>query len=273
MLCCPVRGCAERLVENERRALVCPRGHSFDRARPGYWNLLQPQDRRSRTPGDSADALAARRRSIDAGLAEPLIDELRRSLRELVGSGPAAVVDLGCGEGALVARVVEGLPLELCGIDLSTAAIRHAARTLPSATWVVANADRRLPLGDGTVDVALSLFGRRNGSEVRRILKDEGAFVVAVPGADDLIELRAAVQGREKLVDRVESTVAALGDDLALVERGSVRSSARLDAHALGDALASTYRGARRRERERSRELTALEVTLSAEVLTFRLRR
>ena len=39
--------------------MICPRGHSFDVARSGYINLLQPQERRSRNPGDSADAVAA----------------------------------------------------------------------------------------------------------------------------------------------------------------------------------------------------------------------
>ena len=269
---CPVRGCTEPLVPDERLALRCARGHSFDRARPGYWNLLQPQDRRSRTPGDQPAALAARRRSIDAGLVDPLIAELRRVVGALRPGGTSTVVDLGCGDGALVARVIADRPVDLCGLDLSVSAIRSAARELPGATWIVANADRRLPLCDGSVDVALSLFGRRNGLEVRRILEPAGAFVVAVPGADDLVELREAVQGRAELADRVPATVAALGPAFDLAERRTVRTSARLDRPALADALALTYRGARHRERERASGLSALDVTLSTDVLTFHAR-
>ncbi len=269
---CPVRGCTEPLVPDEWLALRCAHGHAFDRARPGYWNLLQPQDRRSRTPGDPAAALAARHRSIDAGLADPLIAELRRILDAQPRPQRTAIVDLGCGDGALVARVVGDRPVDLCGIDLSVTAIRSAARELAGATWIVANADRRLPLCDGAVGVALSLFGRRNGPEVRRILEPTGVFVVAVPGADDLVELREAVQGRGVLADRVPPTVAALRPELELSDRRSVRSSAQLDAPALADALALTYRGARRRERERASGLRALRVTVSAEVLTFRVR-
>ena len=58
MLLCPVRDCHLALVREERR-LLCPRGHSFDVARSGYINLLQPQERRSKQPGDTAAALAS----------------------------------------------------------------------------------------------------------------------------------------------------------------------------------------------------------------------
>src|SRR5439155_20336777 len=61
MLLCPVRDFHLALVREERR-LLCPRGHTFDIARSRYINLLQPQERRSRQPGDTAAAIAARRR-------------------------------------------------------------------------------------------------------------------------------------------------------------------------------------------------------------------
>ena len=61
LLLCPVRGCHLALTREEKR-VVCARGHSFDIARSGYINLLQPQERRSKNPGDTADAVAARRR-------------------------------------------------------------------------------------------------------------------------------------------------------------------------------------------------------------------
>jgi 23S rRNA (guanine745-N1)-methyltransferase len=59
MLLCAVRSCHLPLAREGRR-FVCPKGHSFDIARSGYINLLQPQDRRSKDPGDSAAAAAYR---------------------------------------------------------------------------------------------------------------------------------------------------------------------------------------------------------------------
>jgi 23S rRNA (guanine745-N1)-methyltransferase len=270
-LCCPVRGCGAALARAEC-ALVCPRGHAFDRARSGYWNLLQPQDRRSPTPGDAPAAVAARRRWIDAGLADPLLAGVSDVLAGLGLPQRPGIVDLGCGDGAAIVRIVGERDVELCGIDLSVSAVSRAARLRPSATWIVANADRRLPLVDRAVDVAVSLFGRRNGSEIRRVLAPEAPLVVVVPGDDDLIELRQAVQGEGRVRDRVAATCAALAADFALERRRTVRWRSPLAAVAIADALALTYRGARHRERERAAGLGGLEVTLSAEILCLRSR-
>src|SRR3954468_15403365 len=75
-LICPVRHCGAAL-ERRERSLVCSQGHSFDLARSGYCNLLQPQDRRSKNPGDSRAAVEARRRLLDAGYGAALLAALQ----------------------------------------------------------------------------------------------------------------------------------------------------------------------------------------------------
>src|ERR1041385_6135542 len=95
MLLCPVRGCHLSMVREQRR-VVCPNGHSFDIARSGYVNLLQPQDRRSKQPGDSAAAAAARRRLHDRGITAPLLE----AIAELANvSEDDVVLDAGRGDG------------------------------------------------------------------------------------------------------------------------------------------------------------------------------
>src|SRR5256885_4212738 len=95
MLLCSVRGCHLRLERTERR-MLCPRGHSFDIARSGYINLLQPQERRAKHPGDTADAAAARRRLHDLGVTE----RLRVAVAESIAATSSDVVlDAGCGDG------------------------------------------------------------------------------------------------------------------------------------------------------------------------------
>src|SRR5271166_3994519 len=95
MLLCPVRDCHLGLDREERR-VVCPRGHSFDIARSGYINLLQPQDRRSKHPGDTVAAVAGRRRLHDQGVTEPLLS----GIAGIIAASPSDVVlDAGCGEG------------------------------------------------------------------------------------------------------------------------------------------------------------------------------
>ena len=73
----------------------------------------------------------------------------------------AIAVDLGSGSrrdaGPTLAAIA---PISGIGIDLSVAAAEFAARRFPSLTWIVANADRRLPLQDASVDLVLSIHGR-----------------------------------------------------------------------------------------------------------------
>ena len=183
-----------------------------------------------------------------------------------VASG-TAVVDLGCGEGFFGRTLFAGRDVSYCGIDLSVHALRAAARSWPEATWVVANADRRLPLLDASVDLVLSLFGRRPAEDVARVLRPGAAIVVAVPAADDLAELRAASLGHAASRERVPGVVDALGPHLTIAERHEWRERKQLDRSAIEDALALTYRGARHSQRARIAELREVEVTLSAEIL------
>jgi 23S rRNA (guanine745-N1)-methyltransferase len=286
-LLCTVRGCGAPLatVESGRsRALACPRGHRFDLARSGYCNLLQPQDRRSHRPGDSAAALAARRRLFDRGLGDWLLPHLLSAFDELRLPAGAAVLDVGCGEGSYLGALAREREIEAHGLDISAAAIELAARRYPGIHWVVANADRQLPYGSGGFDLVLSLTSRLNGPELRRVLRPpgqatlpaagapgngSGLLLIGVPGADDLVELRAAVLGEGRRRDRLQPAVAALAGEFQLRSRTTARASLKLDAAAAQDMLASTYRAGRDRERRRAAGLGGLEVTVSRDLATF----
>jgi 23S rRNA (guanine745-N1)-methyltransferase len=275
-LLCPVRGCGEPLAPAER-ALRCPRGHSFDLARSGYCNLLQPQDRRSRRPGDSRAAAAARRRLFDRGLHAQLVAAIAGWLDGL-GLPPAppmpAVLDVGCGEGSILGALAARRPLEAHGVDLSAPALDLAARRFPAATWVAANADRRLPYPAGSFAVALSITAGKHGPELHRVLSGDGWLLLAVPGADDLIELRQAVLGRGDLRERLGPALAGLQPHFELAGRATVRYTVEPDAAALDDLLSATYRGARhgaaeRRQTALGRQMT---VTMSRELAWLRRR-
>jgi 23S rRNA (guanine745-N1)-methyltransferase len=249
--------------------LRCPRGHAFDRAREGYWNLLQPQDRRSLRAGDRDDAVDARRRWLARGFVDGLADDLNARIDALGLAPDATAIDVGCGEGTLTARLLANRPLTGCGIDLSTKAIRLAARTAPGLTWIVANADRGLPFADGSVALAMSIFGRRPAAGLHRVVAPEGTLLVAVPGEDDLLELRQASQGEGIRRDRVADALAELDPFFALSSRSDWRRRVLHDRDAWEDALAMSYRGARARERERLDRVAELDVTLSAAILAL----
>lgn len=250
-LLCPVRGCGAPLSRDDR-ALVCPRGHRFDRARSGYHNLLQPHERRSRQPGDSAAALAARRRLFDRGHGDWLVPHLLAAFDALRLPPGAAVLDVGCGEGFYLGTLARERRIEAHGLDISAPAVDLAARRYPQATWIVGNADRTLPYAAGSFDLALALTSRVNPGELRRVLAPAAPFLLAVPAADDLVELRAAVLGEGRLRDRLQPALASLAAHFELVRHVTVRTRLRLEAAEARDLLAATYRGVRHRERRRA---------------------
>lgn len=253
MLVCPVRGCGLPLVSEERQ-VVCPRRHSFDIARTGYINLLQPQDRRSKEPGDTELALTARRRLHDSCVTQPLL----RAIAKLLGASPDDVVlDVGCGDGFYLGNLTRQTGFRGHGVDISVKAINAAARRYPECEWVVTNADRFLPYAERSFSKVLSVTGRMNAAEIRRVLQDNGRLLVAIPAPDDLIELRG--EGR----DRVDRTIETFANGFKLLDGRRATTHADLEADAIHDVLLSIYRPLQ------SEPVTAMGVTFSLDLLLF----
>lgn len=254
MLLCPVRDCHLALVREDRR-LLCARGHSFDVARSGYINLLQPQERRSKQPGDMAAAVAARRRLHDLGVTRPLLSRLA----EFLAASPGDVVlDAGCGDGFYLGSLAGETGFSAHGVDISVPAIDAAARRYPACEWIVANADRDLPYADRSFSLVLSITGRMNAGEFRRVLRDGGRLLVAIPAPEDLVELRGA--GR----DRVARTLEIFRNGFTLVSQRRITTAAGLDVAAVQDVLLSIYRPMR------TQPIEAMRVTFSLDLLLFR---
>ena len=253
MLLCSVRGCGQPLARTSG-VYACPKKHSFDVARSGYLNLLQPQERRSKNPGDSAEAVAARRRLHDRGITAPLFE----AIRELTGATAADhVLDAGCGDGYYLGSLANATGCVAHGIDISIPAIDAAARRYPACEWIVANADRQIPYADATFSLVLSITARRNAPEFHRVLRPTGRLLVAIPAPEDLIELRGAER------DRIESTVEAFQPQFRLLSQVRATTTADLDAASVQDILLSIYRPLQANPPEAGR------VTFSLDLLLF----
>ena len=268
VLSCSVRGCGLAL-ERRERTLVCSRNHSFDISRSGYINLLQPQDRRSAAAGDAKPAIEARARLFASGIGRALVDTFVEQAVGLKLPDDAVVLDLGCGSGELLAELVQRRPSAAIGIDLATAAIDTAARRFPNLTWVVANADRRLPVLDRSIDLIVSFNGRRQPEECARVLRAESTLLVAVPAADDLIELRQQVLGEPVLRERVDALIGEHSGTFTAADRTTLRERHLLNVDQLRDLLHATYRGTRASAADRINRLHDLEVTFAFDVVRF----
>jgi 23S rRNA (guanine745-N1)-methyltransferase len=268
-LSCTVRGCGLALARRAR-TLVCPRGHAYDIASSGYVNLLQPQDRRSPAAGDPPAVVAARVRLEQYVGAQAVTRRFVERAAALPLRSGAVVLDLGAGTGAGLALLASKRSINGVGIDLSAAAAECAARRFPALTWVVANADRRLPILDGSVDLVLSLHARRHPVECARVLTASGHLLVAVPAPDDLIELRATVQGEGVERDRTDQLTAEHASHFVEVDRLTVRERVILEGGALRDLLDMTYRRGRANRSRQAGTLESLEVTLASNLSLFR---
>jgi len=269
---CTVRNCNSTLKPQDNE-LVCSSGHHFDRAKEGYWSLIQPQDRKSTKPGDTDTAVLARHRWLERGYADELIKFLAPWTTKALTcskSHEPRILDLGCGEGSFGPALFGEHPNGYCGIDLSKRAVRLAARSWPDATWVLANADRILPIHDESIDCTISLFGRRPVAEIARVSKPGATCIIAVPAEDDLIELREKTQETGRRRSRWETIVDEFNTaGLQFQKHQLWKQQLNLDRDAITDALAMTYRAVRYSQQARLESVTNMQVTLAADVLLF----
>jgi 23S rRNA (guanine745-N1)-methyltransferase len=228
MFRCPV--CKEPLAEDER-TWRCDSGHSYDTAKEGYVNLLITHQRRQREPGDSADMLRARRAFLDGGHYAPLRDAVVGHIR-----ANAAVLDVGCGEG----YYTRDLDDEVWGIDIARDAVRLAARRgrSPRHHYAVASA-YDLPVVDGSVDVALSVFSPLHTPELERVVRPGGTVLVAGPGPRHLDGLKALLFDEPELHDDADP-FAGGATSLRLVDTTAVTYGLELEGAAIGDLLHMT---------------------------------
>lgn len=244
-------------------SLSCASGHAFDLAREGYVNLLPPNRKRSRDPGDNAQMVAARRRVHSADIYRPLANAVVAQLA--AGNVTGTVLDLGCGEGYYTQTLVAAHSgAEVCGVDISRNAARLAAKTCPSAHIAVASAFD-LPLPDDSVDAAVRIFAPCDDGEVVRVLKPDGCYLEVSPGPRHLWQLRQGLY--DTPIEHQPAREAIAG--LTLLRSTQLQYELQAPPEQLADIISMTP-FAYRADKQRREMLLASE--LSAVTMAFSLR-
>lgn len=179
-LICPV--CREKMYV-KGGGMMCKRGHSYDFSAKGYINL-------SRKKGDQKygkELFSARGQILKSGYYDEIIGRLDRLIPV-----KSRVLDAGCGEGFFASSLSGGR--KMYAIDISKAGIELNDKTR-DVCWVVGDlAD--MPFMDGSMDVVMNFLSPANYKEFKRVLKNGGMLIKAVPGEGYLQELRHAI-GKE----------------------------------------------------------------------------
>ncbi len=185
--------CRGELIEHGERA-VCSEGHSYDKCRAGYYNLLLSN--KSSTHGDNKTMTLARRDFLSRGFYRPLADAIADVLLARTRTKPR-VLDAGAGEGYytdIVERAMRARDGEsyVCAFDISKDAVRFAAKRNENILFAVASS-YAMPIADSSQDAVFNIFSPLALNEVRRVLRSGGIFVMAIPDTDHLFELKSVI--------------------------------------------------------------------------------
>ena len=190
---CPV--CGQTLFAGEKR-YFCPKGHSFDRAKSGYVNLLQNQKSSAKRHGDDKLMVKTRTEFLEKGYYNNLRDRIGELAGKYTGK-TVNILDVGCGEcfyTRFVADYLEnsGKKVTVCGIDISKSALTAAAGRRKDFSLRVGSI-YRLPLADNSRDLLLNIFAPHSEKEFRRVLKSGGVYIRAIPLENHLMGLKKAI--------------------------------------------------------------------------------
>ena len=258
---CPVCG---GMLLKDGVTLKCEKRHSYDISSSGYVNLAMQQS--GKTHGDDTLMVASRRDFLSGGYYQML----RTAVCEAVNG--KTVLDAGCGEGYYTKSISEcdGVN-KVYGIDISKKAVQYASTLCKGdkfGTFCVGSV-YDMPYLDGDFDAVVNIFSPLALDEYKRVLKKDGALVLAVPNPDHLLELK------QKVYDDVR--VKEVSDDIlngfTLCEKNRVRYKFTPETgKTVADLFAMTpyYYTTPMDKREKLLNIEPFEITADFSVLLYR---
>lgn len=185
--------CGEKLNINDKTA-ACINGHSYDRARGGYYNLLLGST--GGVHGDNKDMVLARRAFLGGGYYAPLARWIGGLALEFTPVG-GCLLDAGAGEGYYTDYIERTLyehngKSDVSAFDISKDAVREISKKNPRISLAVAGS-YHMPIADSEFDTLINTFSPLALEETRRVLKTDGHFIMAIPGEMHLFELKSVI--------------------------------------------------------------------------------
>ena len=261
--------CAEKLIVQNGSA-VCKNGHSYDRSRGGYYNLLLAS--RGGVHGDNREMVLARRAFLSAGYYAPLARYLSFLVTEYLPYR-GSVLDAGAGEGYytdFVERILyerDGAS-DVSAFDISKDAVKEIGKKNPRISLAVAGS-YHMPVKDETFDCVINTFSPMAPEETRRVIKVGGHFIMAIPGEMHLFGLKQAIY--DTPYKNVVADTALEGFELVLDEPldYNIKLDSKEDIRNLFMMTPYAYR-TRAEDREKILSLESLETKIDFRVFVYR---
>ncbi|MFT6270550.1 MAG: 23S rRNA (guanine745-N1)-methyltransferase [Alphaproteobacteria bacterium] len=195
----------------------CVNQHSFDIAKEGYVNLLLPQHKNSKSPGDSKEMVLARRAFLSQDHYLPLAQHISKCLLDELGAdvpgieaftqNHLSIFDAGCGEGYYLNCIANYIlanktndkiqSYTFCGVDIAKPAIQKAAKRMlqdeQSLFEFAVASCFNLPVLGESQDAVIQIFAPSKSEEIHRVLNTNGIWISVNPASDHLYELKNMV--------------------------------------------------------------------------------
>ena len=181
--------------------LVSETGHSYDVAKQGYVTLAAGAGLKHQ--GDDAAMVTARETYLAMGHFAPFVEAVTGAVQDSLESQDAAqqaglnedtapsLLEVGAGTGYYLAHTLDSIEgARGVGLDISTHAAKHLAKSHERVGAVVADVWERLPLKDDSIHAISVVFAPCKTTELQRVLAPGGEVIVLTPQSGHLDELR-----------------------------------------------------------------------------------
>mgnify|MGYP002759871041 CR=1 FL=1 len=197
----PADGSALQCADGCSR-LVSETGHSYDVAKQGYVTLAAGAGLKHQ--GDDASMVTARETYLAMGHFAPFVEAVTGAVQDSLETQDEAnhaagldehtaptLLEVGAGTGYYLAHTLDSIEgARGVGLDISTHAAKHLAKSHERVGAVVADVWERLPIRDHSIHAISVVFAPRNPVEFQRVLAPGGEVIVLTPQAGHLDELR-----------------------------------------------------------------------------------
>jgi len=191
-LTCPI--CNEKLEKTEN-SLKCPKNHSYDFAKSGYINLLNPGKKNNAKTGESKEMIKARTSFFETGA----YGKIRDFLCEIIAPmKKGVIIDAGCGEGYYDESMASSFPdSTVIGFDMSKHGAEHGAKSMRmkkiTNTFFAVSNIFNMPVDSESADIIVNMFAPVSYDEFARVLKKGGYLIIGASGKDHLYEMKKAI--------------------------------------------------------------------------------